>query len=185
MITITISGNGAEVTQGKLPATVIDEIYDNLSTTTPSKEELAEYLLEANLRGSHFSWFDIDDVFHSYGPYLNDASISVYLNSEKILTKDCKSLSIDETETVEAEPFVGNLMLDAYGVLTCEDTYKGKFFSFQFDQEKDFDIKNLKLIVETLGACSIITGIRYKNKSYFANDNESVTAQDFYARLEE
>jgi hypothetical protein len=185
MITITISGNGAEVTQGKLLATVIDEIYDNLGTTTPSKEELADYLLEANIKGNHFDWFDIDDVFHSYGPYVNDSSIAVFIDSERKLIKDCKTLTLDETETIEAEPFTGNLMLDAYGVLTCEDTYKGKFYSFQIDYEKEFDLKSLKLIVETLGSYSIITGIRYKNKAYYSNDGESTTSQDFYARLEE
>jgi len=185
MITITISGYGAEVTQGKLPATVIDEIYERLGTSNPNSEELAEYLAEANFKGDHFSWFDIDDVFHSYGPSLTESTLTVSVNNEQVYTRECKHLDIVETETTEAEPFAGNLMLDAYGILTCEDIQKGQFGKITIESEKEFDVKQLKLLVNTLGAYSIITGIRYKTKEYTLDDEGLTDSKEFYAFLEE
>jgi hypothetical protein len=185
MITITISGYGAEVTHGKLPATVIDEIYENLGTTTPSREELAEYLTECEFKGTHFSWYDIDDVYHSYGPYLNEAMITVRLNDTVVYNRECIALNIDETETAEIDPFAGNLLLDAYGVLTCEDVVKGQLQKYVLSTEKDFDVKQLKLQVSTLGDYSIITGIKYKNKLYNSEDDGDADSQGFYVNLHE
>ena len=184
MITITISGYGAEVTQGKLPATVIDEIYENLGTTNPSREELAEYLTECEFKGMHFSWYDIDDVFHSYGPYLNDSMLTVRVNDSVVYSRECIAVNIDETETAEIDPFAGNLLLDAYGVLTCEDVYKGDIQKYVLETEKEFDVKQLKLQVNTLGDYSIITGISYKNKLYNSEEG-AVQSKGFYVNLYE
>jgi len=169
MFKITVTGLGAEITQGFLPIETVESIYEDMDNNL----SLEDYLLESLSDPNKLDWTDIDDVFHDTGAYTSTAVITV-----NGMPYDLHEFTVEEE--ILAEDFE---IADDIRILTCIDESKGNFFSSEI--EDMFDSSLLKIKTKSIKSYSIITDLEYDGRRLINQSNEPTLSKNFIAILEE
>ena len=186
MLHISISGIGAEVTQGALPAQVMESIYEEIGDLTIGS--LEEYFSDAIEDENKLNWFEIDDNFHAFGPFLDTSTLTITDNNGKIIYQSgCSDLNQEhsETEELDVHASIATYMIGEVVGLTCTEIHKGEYAEGTINTDV-FDPEKLKVHVAVLGSMyHIIESISYDDVEISNTSSSNSYPKDFIVSVKE
>lgn len=178
--TVSITGYGAEVTQGMLP---IESAESLLAQADEAGMSIADFIATSQDNDHLFDWYEIDDNFHAFGAYYNTAEIVVEDENGNVIYSDkATNVKVSEnnvTESIYPEDSVNF----AVGILTCIDTTKGTFTTGTINTE-EFNPELLSIKIKALGEYPIIDSVEYNSASIEDLDFGDSFGKDFLAYLD-
>jgi hypothetical protein len=185
--TIEINGRGGEMVLGKISK----EAYEHWSVKEEFDDGLSSHLFwdpydpedgndVTDDQDPRFlgQWFELDDIEHAYGAFIDYCEITVYDedNNEVWKTDDPK---ISNTSIVDPDD------LDTGHYIKVWQTEKGNFFAGEFEADS-FDPEKLSFYATNLDNDVVVDGIDYDGET-IDNDGGDTTGKgsgwEFYENI--
>ena len=184
MYRIEFHGYGEEIIVGSCTEKMFKHFYDNGIDVTDHmcgnmEDELPEEIHEGMTEDSKY---DIDDLYHNFGSYLNSQTTMKIFNEneEEVYSTDMEYKSGDKWET-ECEQEIVFQDFDPRYIMVGQEFSKGfqGEYIFELKDGEEFDQSKLTILFEDVDECiEIITGVRYNNVDLECTGELSTTGKD-------
>lgn len=162
---------------------LVEELYDDWHSPKIPKE----------MKMEAYDWYETDEILHASGPYLSGATIQVTeVESSEYQAPDISDIlyeirgedeieeKLPEWEWGENDETYPLDMPDHPYVFMGVSEEKGTFYSSAVEEDGDFDLNKLKLVVEDIDGGYMIAGVKYGDQEVDMELDTNGKALNYY-----